>query len=185
MTGKVKKFNLFDVFIVFLVIVVAAAGVWYYMSSTAKKNARQVTVEYTVVIKNVLDTSMTERLGIPVAPDFEVPPVKVEVALEVGDIVTDAVLKKHLGVITNFLDKLPNEVMVNDLESGRYKLVDSPNTKSVELIIRADAVKFEGEYYVNDTKGAKVKVGQLYYVHSKHFAGEGYCTGIKEVEQGG
>ena len=155
------KFNLFDVFVILIIVGVIAAGTMFLTNrnlvetDTATKN-----IEYQVLIES-LDPDIANS------------------AL-VNDPVKDGISGNHLGIITAVRVD-PYYTYVKNQKDKTMNYVTLPGKFNVTLTIQSKADMRDNTLFVDDRK---IKISdESMILRSKHFAGSGICVAIKILDQ--
>ncbi len=156
-----RKFNIFDVIIIALVIVVAAVG-YKMLASTGENAVVSVSeVSFTVEIANC-ENNLASKIS-------------------VGDNVYDSVKGGYYGTVQKVETK-PSTSVVSNTASGSYEMVEYPNRNNVYVTIKGTPTSMtEGNIQF---ASQKVKVGTVAYLKSANYVGYGYVIDIDIAEEG-
>lgn len=154
------NFNLFDVFVI-LLIIGAIAGVWYLFF----RDSGAVVAQETKLIEYQME--FTDQYS-----DLKNAP-------KAGDLVTDADKSNQIGTIYDVkTTEYKKEIHV--AASGDLALSRIPGKYNIILTIRAQATVDKGAFYVD---GRIIRNGEEISIKSTHFVGSGECVGVKEITE--
>lgn len=154
--GRKGKFNLVDLAVVFVVLSLIVIAV--YAMNLFGKAGTEVTLSYTVSIGNV-DATYVDKI-------------------QVGDSVLDATTKCSLGRVAAVENTRPHTVFRYDETTGG-KMLTVPDAYDVVVTVLAEGIFEDKIGYTVEQK--RLAVGAEYTLLFPGFAGNGYCTSIREV----
>ncbi len=152
---KKWKWNLFDIGIVVLILVIAAGGYWFLNRSTPTSSNTQ-TLRYTVVLNAV--------------------PNQMEEALQVGDALTESTKNYSIGTLVDFRVEEATDMAPNYAEH-KYMEKTIPEQKKLFLMIEAQAVESNSAFTISGSY--QVKPGETIAVKGPGYAAEGMILSIE------
>lgn len=159
------KFNLFDLIVILLALVIAAGAVFYARRKNSAPAAEgkqtpavtaQVTVRYTLEIEQAY-------------------PEAAELA-ETGDELYERTKKQYLGKVES-VEILPSVVLVKDTINGKFDYVEVPNRKNIKMQVTAQGVRNEEGTTLDS--GLQIRAGDNFRVCGPGYYGTGYVTSIE------
>lgn len=170
------SFNAADAIVILLVLLCIGAAVWLFGGSGIFGSGKTVTLEYEILVRDIRNEFATH-----ITPGVEV---------------IEGTRHYNIGTLGSGIttETYTYEVYVNELYDENGNLVSDPTGEgervetekpgyvSVRLPITATAIVQEDGYYVN---GYRIGVGSLIYFRLPDFAGSGYVTALRVVDNGG
>lgn len=156
------KFNLFDVFVILIIVAVIAAGTVFLTNRNIVDPTDSVTtkIEYQILFQS-LDFELTN-------------------SPQVNDSVKDGTSGNNLGIISD-VQVGSYSTFVKNLNTKTMSYVTVPEKYNVTLTIQSEAVIRNNTIFVDDRK---IKISEeSILLRSKHFAGSGTCVGIKILDE--
>lgn len=153
--NKIRRFNLLDIIIIFIVIAVIAGGFYLYSQYTESLQKNKQAIEYEVELKGV-DQSFAD-------------------AITKGDPLRESVKGNNLGTVEDKILTAATNINT-DFLNGRYVDVPVPDKQDVILKISSVA-EISGKSIT--VGGLEIKIGQKLYVKGKGYAKEGYILNIE------
>ena len=158
-----KKFNLFDIIIIAVVIFALFVGCMVFVKTANNSTQSNEEITFTVEIKGNSNN--------------------LKDVVKVGDKVYDSVKGGYYGVVEKVETK-PSTVIVADTESGEYKLAqyDHPDgiRDDVYITLRGTPTSMTEEHI--QFASQKIKIGNFAYLKSENFVAYGYVVGIDILE---
>lgn len=152
-----RKFNIVD--LVLVLVVVALIVVVVYTLDLFGKDAAKVTLSYNVCIGNV-DAIYADKI-------------------QVGDAVLDATTKRSLGRVVAVENTKPHTVFRYDERTGGTMLT-VPDSYDIVITVLAEGLFEDKIGYTVEQR--RLAVGAEYTLLFPDFAGNGYCTSIRQVD---
>ncbi|MBQ8837170.1 MAG: DUF4330 family protein [Clostridia bacterium] len=165
MKKRAFKINFVDVIItlmIILVLSVAALMIASAFGATEAIDSEDVDIEYTVLIKGVLE-------------DFRD-------TVQVGDAVIDSQERQSLGTVVGVEYYEYSYELYND-ETHKMEIVTHPHSITIEMKVTATGYRKDGIYYLKES-GKPIGVGTGFNINTPHYCGIGYvgsmsCTDAK------
>lgn len=161
---KKSFFNLFDIVIIGIALVIAALFLmWQYKDSAAPAADEEApaskTVQYTIEITSMYDT--TAEL------------------INVGDQLTDNVKRGDMGTIVSFT--VENTVRsTKNIETGEFFMSEVPWLKTAKIVLEAECT--ETDSAITTQGGFQVRVGDAVSIKGPGYAGKGTLIDIDRGE---
>ncbi len=150
-----KKINIFDIFLVLILISVLVVGYVYMSGKTIVKDKE--TIEYSILVEDIsLETA--SQIG-------------------VGETVYNSVNGKPIGVIKKINVSEYQEDFF-DKNTGEYRKVVKIEHYSVEMVVETEAENRNGIYYTGDLK---ISIGTNAYLRGQNYVCHGRFMGVLEV----
>ncbi|HHT17453.1 MAG TPA: DUF4330 family protein [Papillibacter sp.] len=151
------KLNVFDVIIMAVVLVAAAALiiVWRNSGRSNISVMESRPVRYRIEINGMVPDSA--------------------IAIESGDLIYDSVKKYALGTVQDVTLE-PARRLSKDMETGRTILAEIPDRLTAVIDVVCDC--YDSESTVSTTSGYTLRVGQNVFVAGPGYAGSGYIVSI-------
>lgn len=149
-----RRFNLLDIFIILVVLVLVGGGWIAYSNYTRNQQANMHEAEYQVEIKGV-DQSFVD-------------------SITKGDALRESIKGNALGTVADVI-AVPASNVNTDYLNGKFVMVPVPNKLDLVLKIKSPAVITEKSISVG---GLTIKIGQRLYIKGKGYANQGYILNI-------
>ena len=150
-----RKFNIFDVLIIVVLIAVAAVG-YKMLSKTSEETVESVSdVTFTVEITNCENDLKNQ--------------------IQPGDDIYDSKKGGYYGKVVDVYSK-PSTSTVANTEDGNYELIEYQNRENVYITIKGTPTSMTDANI--QFASQKVKVGTMAYLKSKNYVGYGYVIDL-------
>ncbi|NLM83775.1 MAG: DUF4330 family protein [Clostridiales bacterium] len=155
------KLNVFDVIIMVVVLVLAAALILVWRNSGRSNISVMESrpVRYKVEISSMLPDGAN--------------------AIKPGDLIYDSVKKYALGTVEDVTLE-PARRLSKDMETGRTIYAEIPDRLTAVLDVVCDC--YETESSISTTSGYTLRVGANVYIAGPGYAGAGYIVAISREE---
>ncbi|MBE6606509.1 MAG: DUF4330 domain-containing protein [Ruminococcaceae bacterium] len=163
--NKKRRFNVIDLLICVIILVVIAFAAYIFVFSGASANettSNTVNIQYTLEVKAERDELISHA------------------EKNVGKAMIDGASKYNLGQVVDFYYS-GSRYSGWDAESGESVASDYPEHSDLSFVVNATAEKnpANGRYSIN---GFDISVGTLVYVRLPDYTGTSYCTQITELK---
>lgn len=153
-----KKFNLFDVLIILVVIAACILG-YKFLSDKSATGGNVPEVSYVVEIKRQDESYQS--------------------LVKKGDEIKDAIKGGHLGTVTDFSRKPCSEI-IEARDSGDYVKSEIPGKYDYYITITGTPTTYSDSKILFASQ--KVRVGEQIYIRSKNYSGYGFVVDMKIKE---
>lgn len=158
MEKKKAKFNGMDLFIILVVVAVAASGAYLLFG---REGGGNVLSSQNVLVRTVIELDVEDK--------------EFADLIKVGDTVAIGEKEKMMTTVES-VDALPAAATGYDIVDGRVIRAEIPDKYDVQITLVGDGVETDKDVQIS---GTAVRVGQKAVVSSKNFAGEGYIVGLE------
>jgi len=159
------KFNLMDGLIILLIILVAAAGIYFLKGSGTPSSTE---VQNTNAIFDIQLTRAEKSL-------YD----KFSAAMENGESVWIGVKERFEGKIEE-IALSPSSKITTDLHHGKSVLAEDPGLYDITITVKAAALETPSAI---SASGTEIRVGEETAIRGKGFAGYGFIVGLKTVTE--
>ncbi len=150
------RFNVFDVVIITLILIVAVGVLGFYYIRKTKVITKGVKTVYTL---ELIDN-----------------PLGFAKLVKEGDNIKDSIKNYNMGTVIK-VEKTPNTKMLNDLENDIIIERETPDRERVVLTVEANVVDSGTDLLVDNQYD--IRVGKDIYVKGPRYGGVGYILSIQ------
>lgn len=157
------KFNLFDLAVVLLALIIAVVAVIYVRGKNPSGDADDPGSQ---------STAQTVRYTLEIEQAYE----EVAEMAQVGDKLYERTKKQYLGTVES-LEILPTTVLTRDNINGEIIYVDVPERKNIKMQVVAQGVKTKESITLDS--GIEIRAGDNFRVCGPGYYGAGYATHVE------